>query len=76
MNIHGKFETPGSFGCPREVEKNELFSEETYHFRNFRYESLKSSLLKKLSVSHILTSLRKKKFCLREATSSTRGLFL
>ena len=31
---------------PRDL-KNELFSQETYHSQNFRYETLKSPLLKK-----------------------------
>ena len=51
MNINGKSETPGNFGCPKEFEKNELFSQETYHSQNFRYETLKSPLLKDLSLS-------------------------
>ena len=29
------------------VEENKLFSQETYHFQSFRYETLKSPLLKK-----------------------------
>ena len=36
---------------PRELKKVNLFSQETYHSQNFRYETLKSPLLKKLSVS-------------------------
>ena len=49
--MYRTFETPGNFGCPKGVEKSELFSQETYHSQNFRYETLKSFLLKKLSVS-------------------------
>ena len=51
ININRKSETPGNFGCPKGVEKSELFSQETYHSQNFRYETLKSHLLTKLSVS-------------------------
>ena len=43
-------ETPGNFGCPKGAEKSELFAQETYHTKNFRYETLKSPLLKKLSM--------------------------
>ena len=49
--MNRKSETPGNFGCPKGVEKSELFSQETYHSQNFRYETLKSPLLKKLSMS-------------------------
>ena len=49
ININRKSETPGNFGCPKRVEKSELFSQEAYHSQNFRYETLKSPLLKKLS---------------------------
>ena len=31
---------------PRGLKKNELFSQETYNSQNFRYETLKSPLLK------------------------------
>ena len=48
--MNRKSDTPGNFGCPKGVEKSELFSQETYHSQNFRYETLKS-LLKKLNVS-------------------------
>ena len=44
-------ETPANFGCPKGGGKSELFYQETYHSQNFRYETLKSPLLKKLSVS-------------------------
>ena len=47
ININRKSETPGNFGCPKGVEKSELFSQETYHSQNFRNETLKSHLLKK-----------------------------
>ena len=53
INKNGKSETPGSFGCPKGVEKSELFYQETYHSQNFRSETLKSLLLKKLSVSFL-----------------------
>ena len=43
INIYRKSDTPGNFGCPKGVEKSELFSQ------NFRYETLKSPLLKKLT---------------------------
>ena len=49
--MNRKFEVPGNFSCPKGSEKSELFSQETYHSQNFRYETLKSPLLKKLSVS-------------------------
>ena len=32
---------------PRELKKDEPFSQETYNSQNFRYETLKSPLLKK-----------------------------
>ena len=51
ININRKSEIPGNFGCPKGFEKSELFFQETYHSQNFRYETLKSPLLKKLSVS-------------------------
>ena len=51
IDITRKSETPGNFGCPKGVEKSELFSQETYHSQNFRHETLKSPLSKKLSVS-------------------------
>ena len=51
IGIGGRSGTPGGFGCPRGVEGSELFAQETYHSQNFRYETLKSPLLKKLSVS-------------------------
>ena len=41
ININGKPETLRNFGCPKGVEKIELFSQETYHSQNFRYETLK-----------------------------------
>ena len=48
-------ETPGNFGCPKGAEKSELFAKETYHTKNFRYETLESPLLKKLSsLSYII----------------------
>ena len=31
ININRKSETPGNFGCPKGVEKSELFSQETYY---------------------------------------------
>ena len=43
--------TPGCFGCPGGVREGELCAQETYHSQNFRYENLKSPLLKKLSMS-------------------------
>ena len=48
--MNKKSETPENFGCPKGVKKQELFSQETYHSQNFRYETLKSSVLKKLTV--------------------------
>ena len=42
INVQRKFGTPGNFGYPKAG---------TYHFQNFRYETLKSPLMKKLSVS-------------------------
>ena len=51
ININRKSETPGNFGCSKGVEKSKLFSQETYHSQKFRYETLKSLLLKKLNVS-------------------------
>ena len=57
MNIHRKFENFEILVVPRELKKNELFSQETYHSQNFRYETLKSPLLTTLRcVSH--TSFR------------------
>ena len=50
ININRTFETPGNFGCPKGVEKSELFCQESYHSQNFKYETIKSPLLKKLSV--------------------------
>ena len=50
VNITRNSETPGNFGYPKEVEKNESSSQEIYRSQNFRYEFLKS-LLKTLSVS-------------------------
>ena len=51
-HINRKSDTPGNFGCAKGDEKSELFSQETYHSQIFRYETLKSPLLKKkLSVS-------------------------
>ena len=47
-------ETPGNFGCPKGVEKSELFSQETHHSQNFRYENLKSPFLTKLNMSLLL----------------------
>ena len=47
-------DTPGNFGCPKGVEESELFSQEFYHSQNFRYETLKSPLLKK--TKYCLTS--------------------
>ena len=41
-------ETLGNFACPKAAEKSELFAQETYHTKNFRYEALKSPHLKKL----------------------------
>ena len=49
-------ETPGNFGCPKGAEKSELFAQETYHTKNFIYETLKSPLLKKTKYV-LLTSL-------------------
>ena len=51
--MNRKPEALGNFGCPKGFEKSELFSQETYHSQNFRYETLKSPLLKKLSVFHL-----------------------
>ena len=56
VNIHRKFETPGNFSCPKGVEKNELFSQETCRSQNFRNETLKSHLLKQKCAP--LTSFR------------------
>ena len=58
MDINRKSETRRNFGCLKGVEKSELFSQETYHSQNFGHETLKSLLLKKLSV--LLTSFRVK----------------
>ena len=49
--MNRKSETPGNFGCPKGVENSELFSQETYRSQNLRYETFKSPVLKKLSVS-------------------------
>ena len=49
--MNRKSETPRNFGCLNGFEKSELFSQETYHSQNFRYETLKSHLLEMLSVS-------------------------
>ena len=51
ININRKSETPGNFGCPKGILKSELFSQGTYHSQNFRYETSKSPILKKLSMS-------------------------
>ena len=40
-------ETPANFGCPREVEKSELFYQETHHSQNFRNENLEISPFEK-----------------------------
>ena len=59
--MNRKSETPENFGCLKGVEKSELFSQETYHSQNFRYETLKSPLLKILSVyllSHFVWKLQ------------------
>ena len=45
----------------RELKKSEFFSQETYHFQNFRQETLKCPLLKKLYVS--LLTLKGRAFC-------------
>ena len=45
--MNRKSETPGNFGCPKGVEKSELFSQEICHSQNLRYETLKSPLFKK-----------------------------
>ena len=45
MNINRQFKNSLSTGNPKEAEKNELFSQETLHYQNFRYEILSSSLL-------------------------------
>ena len=42
--MNRKSESSGNFGCPKGVEKSELFSQETYHSQNFGYETLKSLL--------------------------------
>ena len=52
MNILRKFQNCLNLVVPRELEKNEFFFQETYHCQNFRSETLKSPLLKILSVSH------------------------
>ena len=54
-----KSETPGNFGCPKGVDKSEPFSQETHLSQNFRYETLKSSLLTKTKCAP-LTSFRVK----------------
>ena len=59
ININRRSETPGNFGCPKGFDKSELFSQETYHSQNFRYETLKSPLLKKISVSILPHFVRK-----------------
>ena len=46
--MSGRSGTPMGFGCPRGVGESELFAQETYHSQNFRYETLKSPLLRKL----------------------------
>ena len=61
--------TPRNFGCPKGVEKSELFSQESYHSQNFIYETLKSPILKKLKCAP-LTSLPVK------VTNDTFLLFL
>ena len=45
MNINRTFK--------HSVVKNELFSQKFYSFQNFRYETLKSLVLKTLSVFHV-----------------------
>ena len=52
-------ETPGNAGCPKGLEKSELFFQATYHSENFKYETLKSPLLKK-NLCTPLTSFRVK----------------
>ena len=52
ININRKSEIPETVGCPKGVEKSELFSRETFYYsQNFRKETLKSPFLKKLRVS-------------------------
>ena len=46
------FKNGGNFGCPQGIEKKRTFLPRD-HSQNFRYETLKSSLLKELSKSHI-----------------------
>ena len=46
MNIHS-LKSVDILVVPRELKKREPFSQETYHSHDFRYETLKSSLLKK-----------------------------
>ena len=53
---------------PRELKNNELFSQETYNSQNFRYETLKSPLLKTKCIP--LTSFRVK------VTDDIKGTFL
>ena len=51
INMNRTSETNANFGCPKGGGKSELFYQETYHSQNFRNETLKSPLLKKLRVS-------------------------
>ena len=57
--MNKKSDTPGNFGCLKGVEKSELSSQETYHSQNFSNETLKSPLLKKLSLSLLPHFVRK-----------------
>ena len=50
MNVNRKPENSEGFCFPKGLWKNELFSQETYHSQNLRYETSKSPLLKKPSV--------------------------
>ena len=51
MNINRKFQLREISVVPRELEKTELFYRETYCSQNFRYETLKSHVLKKIKMS-------------------------
>ena len=45
MNLHGKLKNSWKVRCPKRVKKGQ-FSEHTYCSQNFRYETLKSLVLK------------------------------
>ena len=57
MNMNRKSKNSKRSCFPMGLEKSELFSQET---QNLRYETLKSHLLKKLSMHVPSTSFRKK----------------